>query len=353
MRIIGCDLHSRQQTLAMLETETGEVKECVLRHEGEEVRKFYAGLPGPVRVGIEATGSMQWFLRLMEELGVECLVGHPAKIRAHEPRKQKNDRRDAQLLLRLLEDDRFPTIWMPSVDQRDVRALLRHRHQWVRMRVRIQNALQALALSHAIRRGSGLWSEDGQFSLLELKLPPFMEDRRDELMALYRQLQADVEVLDARVAETAEKRPLSRMLMTHPGVGPNTALATEVYIGDPRRFADGKALSSYVGMIPSENSSGTRRRLGEVTKQGNAMLRYLWCEAARHAVRRDAELKRFYTRKLAQKGMGKAAVAAGRKLGVRLWIMLRDEIDYDEFCRRGRQCGEAHAERPERKRGLA
>jgi transposase len=105
------------------------------------------------------------------------------------------------------------------------------------MRVRIQNALQALALSHAIRRGSGLWSEDGQYSLLELKLRPFMEDRRNELMALYRQLQADIEVLDARVAETAEKRPLARMLMTHPGVGPNTALATEVYIGDPTRFA--------------------------------------------------------------------------------------------------------------------
>ncbi len=162
MRIIGCDLHSRQQTLAMLETETGELKECVLHHEGDEVRKFYAGLPGPVRVGIEATGSMQWFLELMEELGVECLVGHPAKIRAHEPRKQKNDRRDAQLLLRLLVDNRFPTIWMPSLEQRDVRALLRHRHQWVRMRVRIQNALQSIALSHGSRRGAGLWSKDGQ-----------------------------------------------------------------------------------------------------------------------------------------------------------------------------------------------
>ncbi len=175
-----------------------------------------------------------------------------------------------------------------------------------------------------------------------------MENRRNELMVLYRQLQADIEVLDKRVAEVAESRPLSQMLMTHPGVGPNTALATEVYLGDPRRFADGKAVSSYIGMIPEENSSGKHWRLGELTKQGNAMVRYLWCEAARHAVRRDAELKRFYTRKLAQKGMGKAAVAAGRKLGVRLWVMLRDGIDYEEFCRRGRQRGEAQAERPAR-----
>ena len=101
-------------------------------------------------------------------------------------------------------------------------------------------------------------------------------------------------------------------------------------------------------MIPSEFSSGGKRqRLGELTKQGNAMLRFLWCECVGHAVRRDAELKRFYTRKLAQKGVGKAKVAAARKLGIRLWIMLRDQLTYDQFCRRGRQCGEAHAERPD------
>src|SRR5258708_15229050 len=122
MRIIGVDLHTRQQTIAMLDMKTGEVVEKTLQHEGEKVREFYAGLPGPVRVGIEATGSMQWFLELMEEVGVECLVGHPAKIRAHEPRKQKHDRRDALLLMHLLAEDRFPTIWMPSVEQRDVRA---------------------------------------------------------------------------------------------------------------------------------------------------------------------------------------------------------------------------------------
>jgi transposase len=297
---------------------------------------------------------MQWFLELMEEVGVECLVGHPAKIRTHEPRKQKNDRRDALLLMHLLAEDRFPTIWMPSVEQRDVRALLRHRHQWVRMRVRIQNALQSIALSHAVRRGAGLWSKDGQLTLLQLSLPPYAEARRNELMAMYRQLQADIEALDRIAADTAKQRPLSRLLMTHPGVGPITALATEVYLGDPTRFADGKAVASYVGMIPSEFSSGGKRqRLGELTKQGNALLRFLWCECVGHAVRQDAELKRFYTRKLAQKGLGKAKVAAARKLGIRLWIMLRDEVDYNEFCRRGRQCGEAHAERPDRKRGPA
>jgi hypothetical protein len=79
MRILGCDLHARQQTLAMVDTTTGEVVEMTLTHEGNNVREFYSHLPRPVRVGIEATGSMQWFLNLMEELGIACQVGHPAE----------------------------------------------------------------------------------------------------------------------------------------------------------------------------------------------------------------------------------------------------------------------------------
>lgn len=136
--------------------------------------------------------------------------------------------------------------------------------------------------------------------------------------------------------------------MTHPGVGPVTALATDVFLGDPQRFADGKALASYVGLIPAERSSGRRQRLGRITKQGNPLLRFLWTEAGVHVVRRDAELKRFYRHKLAQKGLGKARVAVARKLGIRLWIMLRDQIDYEEFCRRGQklQSGAACAGMP-------
>jgi hypothetical protein len=125
MRIIGCDLHARQQTLAMLDTTTGEVVKITLKHEGDNVREFYSTLPRPVRVGIEATGSMQWFLNLMEELGIECLVGHPAEIRAAEPRKQKHDRRDADLILKLLTENRFPAIWLPSKELQDLRSLLR------------------------------------------------------------------------------------------------------------------------------------------------------------------------------------------------------------------------------------
>src|SRR5437879_4629817 len=173
MKIVGCDLHARQQTIAMVDTETGEFTTKTLSHEGNAVRAFYAALEGPVVVGIEATGAMQWFLELLEELGIQCRVGHPAKIRAKETRKQKHDRRDAGLIWELLMEHRFPEIWMPSTEQRDLRTLLRDRHQWVKMRARLQHTLQAIALNHALRQGHALWSAAGQSALQALPLPAY------------------------------------------------------------------------------------------------------------------------------------------------------------------------------------
>src|SRR5262249_3179519 len=321
----------------MLDTETGELMNLVLWQEGKEVGEFYSQLPGLVLVGIEATGSMHWFLNLMEELGIECRVGHPATIRAAAPRKQKTDRRDAELILQMLVEKRFPAIWLPTKELLDLRALVLHRHQWVRIRTRIQNALQAIGLANGLRRGPSLWSYDGQAKIAFLPLLPHASYRRSMLQEMYRKMEEEIENLTQQVAEQAGQRCGARLLMTHPGVGPVTALATEVCVGGARGFVDGKALARWVGLSPGDSASGAGKGLGGVTKQGSPLLRFLWCEAGAHAVRRDPELKRFYRRKLVQKGLGKARVAVARKLGIRLWIMLRDEIDYEEFCRRGQK----------------
>jgi len=220
----------------------------------------------------------------------------------------------------------------------------------VRMRTRLQNSLQAIALSRGLRRGRALWNQIGQHTIASLPLPPNAARRRTELQGLYRTLNEQIDELDKRVNGQALQRPGARLLMTHPGVGSVTALARDVFLGDPARFEDGKAVVSYVGMIPSEYSSGGQQRLGGLSKQGNPLLRFFWCEAAVHAVGQDPDLKRFYRRKLSQKGLGKARVAAARKLGIRLWIMLRDQIDYEEFCRRGQmrqKSGGARAGMPE------
>jgi hypothetical protein len=191
MQVIGCDLHASQQSVAVLEQETGETFETTLKHAGDTVRDFYAALPRPAIVGIDATWSMGWFLTLMEDLDITCRVGHPARIRATEPRRQKHDRRDAVLLRDLLAADRFPAIWQPSTEFRDLRALL-HRNEWVRMRTRVRNTLQSLALAHGIRRRAGLWSRDGQATLTALPLQLHASDRRSALMALHVELMQQI-----------------------------------------------------------------------------------------------------------------------------------------------------------------
>ena len=118
MSIIGCDLHSRYQVIAMVETETGEVTTRRLQHENGEARRFYAGLVKPSRIGIEATGYTQWFERMLGELGHELWIGDPAEIRARAVRRQKTDTRDAEHLLNLLVSDRFPRLWVPTVEKR-------------------------------------------------------------------------------------------------------------------------------------------------------------------------------------------------------------------------------------------
>src|SRR5262249_5534657 len=153
--------------------------------------------------------------------------GHPATIRAAEPRKQKHDRRDAELILRLLAENRFPAIWLPSKELLDLRALLLHRHQWVRIRTRVQNALQAIALANGLRRGPGLWSYDGQAKIAFLPLPPHASYRRYALQGMYQKMKEGIEKPTEQRAEQADQRSAAQPLMTHCREAPLTAPATE------------------------------------------------------------------------------------------------------------------------------
>jgi transposase len=339
MIIIGCDLHTRTQQIALLDTETGQVVERRLEHENGEAKRFYEGLKERALVGIESTGYALWFAALLAELGHELVVGDAAKIRAMEPRKQKHDRRDAEHLLNLLVRGDFPRLWLPSVEERDVRVLLEHRHQLVELRTRAKNGLQAIALNYGLARRSRLWSEAGQQALQKLPLREGMARRREDLLRLLAQLDSWIHELDQRLQREAEKREAAQRLMTHPGVGPLTALGTVLVLGPVERFPDGRHVTSYVGLIPQEESSGSRQRFGHLTKQGNRLLRFLLVEAAQSASRLDPALKRVYRRLAFRKGHALAKVAVARKLLIRLYIMLRDEIDYAEFVRRGSHAG--------------
>ena len=172
MILMGCDFHPSWQQVCWLDTTTGETAEYKLVHGPGEVEKFYRQFAEPVLIGMESTGNCQWFLELMSRLGHQVWIGDAARIRASEVRRQKHDRRDAALLLRLLIEGRFPRLWTPSSEQRDARQLLWHRYKLVRLRAQVKNELQHLALNQGVQKKRGLWSAAGQKALGELTLPP-------------------------------------------------------------------------------------------------------------------------------------------------------------------------------------
>ena len=334
MLIIGCDFHTRYQQIAMADDETGELLlERRLDHESGEAQAFYRSLQGAVRVGIEATGPIHWFERLLAELGHELWIGNSAKIRASEVRKQKTDQRDALLILDLLLAKRFPKIWVPTPSERDLRQLLWHRHKLVRLRTMLGNQLHALAMTQGLCRKKKLFTQKGRRELQSLALGPWASRRREELLKLLDQLAAPITELDRAVLEEAKRREDAVRLMTHPGIGPVNALAFVLTIGPVARFERSRKLVSYLGLNPSEESSGGRRRLGAISKQGNTMVRWLLVEAVHHAVRQDLSLRQDYQRLKFRRGHAVAKVAIARKLAVRMYWMLRSGADYARLVR--------------------
>jgi transposase len=333
MMIIGCDFHPSWQQVSWLDTETGDTGERKLVHGTGEAQQFYRQLAAPVLIGMEATGNSQWFIELVEDLGHTIWIGDAAQIRASYVRKQKTDKRDAAHILKLLVEGRFPQLWSPDREQRDLRQLVLHRHKLVEIRSRVKNELQHLSLNKGVQKKRTLWSQAGMQLLRELPLKPWAACRREDLLGLLAMLNQQVGMLDLAVQHAAEQNPQANLLMTQPGVGPNTALAFVLTLGDVSRFPRGKQVASYLGLIPREESSGGRQKLGAITKQGNRMLRSLLVEAAQIAVRFDPEFRKQYLHRCHQKPKGVAKVAAARKLAVRLYWMLRSQVGYPEIVR--------------------
>jgi len=331
MVLIGCDFHPSWQQVSWLNQGTGEAGDQKLVHEPGAVEKFYRQFPAGSQLGMEATGNCQWFLELMAKLGHQVWIGDAAKIRASDARQQKHDKRDARLLLQLLAENRFPRIWVPSREQKDLRQLLIHRYKLVRIRAQVKNGLQHLAMNQGVLRKNKLWSAAGQKALRELPLAPWASRRREDLLKMMSELDAKIDLLDAAVADAAEKNEKARLLMTQPGVGPITSMAFVLTMGDVSRFPRGKQVASYLGLIPREYSSGGRQRLGAISKQGNSFLRMLLVEAAQGAVRRDEGFRNEYLHRCHTKPKGVAKVAVARKLAIRLYWMLRSNTKYPEI----------------------
>ena len=336
----GVDFHARQQTICYCDTAGGEIRLAELDHERDDVGGFYAAFAGDAVVGVEASGHSTWFVELVEGLGHRVLIGDAAEIRRLAKRRQKNDRRDAPLILDLLLRGEFPRVNRPPFESREVLRLLRYRHKLVQVRTRAKNSLQALAFSSGSAGRSRLLSREGRERFLQLPMSEAMGRQRAEWLSLVDEFNARIKSPDSWLNGRALHDERVLRLQTHPGIGLLTSLALVDALEPVSRFDGGRKVAAYVGLDPMEYSSGDRRRFGSISKGGSRLLRYQLVEAAQISVRRDEGLKRFYLRLPRRRGAQKAKVAVARKLLVRTFIMLRDGVDYAEFLRRGKRAVE-------------
>jgi hypothetical protein len=203
MIIVGCDFHPCWQQVAIFDATSGEMVERKLVNGNGEAEQFYRSLLVPSLVGLESCGNSQWFLELVEQLGHEVWIGDAAAIRASYVRKQKTDRRDAGHILKLLLEGRFPRLWTPAAEVRDLRQLRIHRHRLVQIRTRMKNGLQHLAMNRGMQKKGKLWSQAGQRAFLALPLPGWAGCRRQDLLALLAKLDQQIRPLDAAVEKAA------------------------------------------------------------------------------------------------------------------------------------------------------
>ena len=332
---IGVDFHARQQTVCSLKTDEGVVNTHNLKHQDkDEVRAFYQQFSGRVIVGIEASGYSPWFEQLLEDLGHDVWLGDATEIRRRARWRQKNDRRDAELILDLMIHDEFPRLHRPSLQSREILRMLRYRQKLIKIRTMGKNSLQALALQSGLAKRSHLFTKTGQQELRTATMSPAMQWQREQWFQL-------LEPLNERLVETmlwlkqqSQGDARIKLLRTHPGIGLLTSLCVVHTLWPVSRFRNQRKVAAYAGLEPMERSSAERKHFLGVSKAGSRVLRYLLVEAAHTAVKKDEELKRFYQRLATRRGRPKAKTAAARKLLIRSYIMLRDEIDYAEFRRR-------------------
>jgi transposase len=331
----GVDFHARMQTVSYCNTDSGEIHTVDLNHQKDDLRSFYSHFDGDVIVGVEASGYTPWFEQMLDDLGCTLFIGDAAEIRRQARRRQKNDRKDAELILDLLMNGGFPRLHRPTAHSQQILSQLRYRSRLIKVRTMAKNNLQALALRAGLSLRAKLLTRAGKQKLNALEMNSVAVLQRGHWLDMLKQLDGQISEVDSWLKQQAQADLRVSLLRPHPGLGLLTSLGL-VHLLDPvTRFSNSRKVVSYVGLDPVEKSSAERKRYLGISKEGSRWIRYLLIEAAHTSVKYDPELKRLYLRLTKRRGKHKAIVAAGRKLLVRSYIMLRDGIDYAEFLRRG------------------
>jgi len=330
---IGVDFHPYEQSLAYADDGDGEIGyRRFLHSDKQSIKAFYRKCGKDAVIGVEATGCLWWFEKLLFENGIGLRIGDPRMIRRVALSRHKNDFRDAETILDLLMRGDFPAIVPRSEESREVLDLLNYRQSLVRKRTSVANQI------HAFARAKGFAKFRMPAVKARKKLADIPATETEKLLlssrlVLFDELTRQITDLETKLEEEADKDARVQLLRTHPGIGPLTSLALVNTLGDVRRFRRKEEVVAFVGLDPLEKSSGEKKRMGQISKRGSRLVRHLLGQAAHTC--RDKKIRKFYLEVSRRRGRPKAKVAAARKLLINCYIMLRDEVSYEEFVRRG------------------
>jgi transposase len=327
MEHIGIDVHKNESQICRL-TEVGEILEQRIATRRDRWAAVLGKLPR-ARVLIEASTESEWVARCLEDLGHEVIVADPnfAPMYATRSRRVKTDRRDAQALMDACRLGAYRPAHRTPEPQRRVRTLLAVRDNLVRTRVRQVQLLRALLRREGLRPRSGQVSSFAK-RLDETEPPPWLRDLIAPVRVVMDTLNREMVLVDQAITGIVQEDPIVQRLCTAPGIGPVTAVAFVSTLDQVERFEGAHKVQAYIGLVPSEFSSGERRQRGAITKTGNTRLRWLLVEAAWSVLRsqhpRTQEL-RCWTQAIAvRRGQRIAIVALARKLAGILYAMWRD-----------------------------
>ncbi|MCH6546763.1 MAG: IS110 family transposase [Deltaproteobacteria bacterium] len=331
----GADLHKKVTQLAVLR-ERKPPSQFRFSNDPHTVEEVLKRLPWGTKIAVEATGNGWWFVEKARELGHEAYLSHPKQTKAIASARLKSDKVDARMLAKLLKADLLPTVWIPGERERYIRELLSHRGRLVRARTGVINELHAVYAKRNMEVLGKAWLKAHPVPYRVKELSGYGPRIVKENVDLLRFVNEQIDGLDKELRKIAKEDPQAKRLMTLIGVGPTTAVAVSCWVGDINRFANAKKLTSYFGIAPRVRQSADRERHGHITKEGNRMVRWLLIQAALSYTRvAKGSARKHYLGVLNRQGKQIARVAAARKhLGV-MYHMMKEQIDYEEFLRRG------------------
>jgi transposase len=320
---VGIDVHRKRSQLAVIDASGEVLANRNVPNGVEPILKVIGGLPPGTPTAFEAAFGTGWLVELLEDYGFDAHLVHPSRCKAIASARLKNDKAGAEILAQLLRADLLPEAWIAPPAVRQLRAMLRHRAQLVRLRTLLRNRIHAVLADHGHGRPAGCWSGPGRAWLAALELPAVSREIIDDDLALTDALQQPVGRLDREVHQQARADPRVTVLTRLPGVGEFTALVLLAEIGDISRFGSARKLAAWAGLTPTVRGSDRTVRHGHISKQGPAWVRWVLCQAAQTA-KRHPDFAAGYQAIAKRRGSKIATTAIARKLLTRAYHLLAD-----------------------------